>query len=108
MPTISPCPVCDKKLKTPDGAPGRKLRCPGCNTVLILTEDGLTPAEEGAEPRKGRATPRDEDEAPRRSRRRRDEDEEEEDEDEAPRRRSRKKGGIPMWVWLAGGGVLAA
>jgi hypothetical protein len=111
MPTISACPNCDKKLKTPDGAEGRKLRCPGCQAALIITEDGLAPAEEvTAKPRKGRPSPRDEDEedeAPRRSRRRDDEDD---DEDEAPRRRSRKKAGplgLPMWAWLTGGGVLA-
>lgn len=110
MPTISACPNCDKKLKTPDGAEGRKLRCPGCQAALIITEDGLASAEEAVKPRKGRAAARDEDyedEAPRRSRRRSDDDDEG-DEDEVPRRRSRKRsgGGIPMWAWLTGGGVL--
>jgi len=112
MPTISACPNCDKKLKTPDGAEGRKLRCPGCQAALVITEDGLAPAEGAVKARKGRAASRDddyEDEAPRRSRRRSDDDEDDY-EDEAPRRRSRKRsgGGIPMWVWLTGGGVLAA
>jgi hypothetical protein len=106
MPTIAACPNCDKKLKTPNGAEGRKIRCPGCKATLIVTEDGLVADEEEVRPRKGRSGRREEeDEAPRRSRRRADE----EDEDERPRRRSRKRqgAGIPLWVWLTGGGVLA-
>jgi len=106
MPTISTCPSCDKKLKTPDGAEGRKLRCPGCSAALLITEDGLVPAEATPKPSKSRSGPRqeEEDEKPRRGRRR---DEDEDEEEERPRR-ARKGGGIPLWVWLTGGGVLGA
>ncbi len=41
MPEIIPCPGCDKKIKVPDGAEGKKLKCPGCQAILLITEDGL-------------------------------------------------------------------
>jgi len=105
MPLIFTCPNCDKKLRTPDEAEGRKLRCSGCGTVLVVTEEGLVPFEEEAKPRKGRGSVRDDEDEPLRQRRRRNpEDEEEED---RPRRRARKrKSGIPLWVWIAGGSVV--
>jgi hypothetical protein len=85
MPRISSCPHCDKKLKTPDDAVGRQIRCPACEEPLLITDDGLAAAEEEEKPpRRGR--PREEDDRPRRSRKR--------------------KGVVPLWVWLAGG-VLA-
>ncbi len=76
--------------------------------------------EEDDRPAKRPARPaRDEDEDDRPSRRparaSRDEDEDDrpkrrssrdEDEDDRPRRASKAKGGIPLWVWLVGGGGL--
>jgi hypothetical protein len=124
---VSACPNCDKKLKTPDDAEGRKIRCPGCQTMLVITEDGLEEeARKGV--KKAAAGPArkrvdDDDEDQPRSKRRRDDDDEEDDEprskrrsrddddeddddddDDRPRKKKKKKGGIPLWVWLASGG----
>jgi hypothetical protein len=100
MPTISACPSCDKKLKTPEGGDGRKIRCPGCKTELVVTAAGLTLPDEKNGVRKerpsprdddrlrrDRPSPRDEDEAPRRSRR----DEDFDEEDDRPRRSRRRE-----------------
>lgn len=104
MSTVSTCPSCDKKLRLSDDADGRKLRCPGCGTLLAFTEAGLVPFKEEVKPRKERSGERDnEDERPRRQRRR----DEEDDEVDRPRRRGRKRqGGIPVWVWVVSGSAL--
>ena len=59
MPTISACPSCDKKLKTPDDAEGKKIRCPTCKTMLVITEDGLDIYKNGVQTssRKGSTGP---------------------------------------------------
>jgi len=126
---VSACPSCDKKLKTPEDAEGKKIRCPGCQTMLVITEDGLEEFEDapvrtgvkkaGAGPSRKRAVDDDEDDEPRKKRRSRDDDDEDDDDAPKSKRRSRdddddddddrprkkkKKRGIPMWVWLASGG----
>src|SRR5437764_919780 len=35
---IHPCPSCDKKMRTPDDAEGKKLRCPHCQSMLVVAE----------------------------------------------------------------------
>lgn len=42
MPIEVTCAQCGKTLKAPDGLAGKKAKCPGCSTVLIVPE----PAEE--------------------------------------------------------------
>lgn len=36
MPATIPCPECDARLKVPDGAAGRRIRCPRCGTTLTV------------------------------------------------------------------------
>jgi LSD1 subclass zinc finger protein len=97
MPAIHPCPSCEKKLKIPDGAEGKKIRCPHCKTLLLISEDGLELAEgapaaaaakPAAKPAKKRPVEDDEDDDRPAKKRGRDDDEEE-DEDDRPR--SKKK-----------------
>jgi hypothetical protein len=110
---VYPCPECDKKLKTPDGAEGKKLRCPSCETMLVITEDGLEPAG-GAKPaakgsskvtakpakkrvpddddddrpsKKRSRDDDDDDDGPRKKRSRDDDDDDDEDDDEGPRKK---------------------
>ncbi len=114
MPEVIPCPGCDKNIKVPDGLEGKKLRCPGCQSILLVTANGLklakkeavtAPSGKSSKPAPKKSAPRDEDEDDR-------DDRDEDDEDDAPRRKPGKRGrsgrGIPMWVWFAGGGGLAA
>src|SRR5262245_33432265 len=122
MPAIVPCPSCEKKLKVPDGAEGKKIRCPHCKTLLLISTDGLDLAEgvTAAKPAKRRPAEEDEDDRPVRRRGRDDDDEDDrprarrrdDDDDEDDRPRRRKKGGffsrIPKWGWYAGGGGIAA
>ena len=108
MPEIIPCPGCDKKIKVPDGAEGKKLRCANCESILLVTEDGLevakkaavqtttdkpssrparkpAPVDEDEEDRpksKRRKQDDDEDDEPKSKRGSRDEDEEDEDEED--------------------------
>ncbi len=110
MSNIAVCPGCDRELKLPQGADGRKIRCPSCKTPLLVSdgERSLVGARE-TNVRAGRPERRsrldDEDEAPRRSRRA---DPEDRDYDRPRKRRKRSRGGIPLWAWLTGGGVLLA
>jgi len=50
MPIAILCPGCKKNLKAPDGAAGKKVKCPQCNTVLAIpsssaVEDPLPPPQ---------------------------------------------------------------
>jgi hypothetical protein len=104
---ISVCPDCDNKLRVPDGAQGKKIRCPACENLLLVTARGLKLADEEAvtasRPTSGS-----------KNRASRDDDDDDRDDDDRPSRvrkkksRSRSGGGIPLWVWLVGGGGLAA
>lgn len=132
MPAIVPCPSCEKKLKVPDDAEGKKIRCPHCKSLLLITEDGLdladgVAAKPAARPskkraaddeddddrparKKGRDDDDDEDDRPRGKKRAADDDEEPEDEDRPSRRRKKASffAKIPKWGWYAGGGGIAA
>jgi DNA-directed RNA polymerase subunit RPC12/RpoP len=111
MSVITTCPSCDRKLKTPADAEGRKIRCPSCSATLLVTEEGVELPRTRGSSSGGRRSRDDEDEAPvRRPRRRDDPDEDDRDEDDRPsrRRRRRQGGGIPVWAWWTGGGVGAA
>src|SRR6266511_1886638 len=37
---VTVCPGCEKKLRMPDAAEGKRFRCPACGVPLVLTEDG--------------------------------------------------------------------
>src|SRR5262252_3444890 len=104
---VAVCPSCDRKLKAPEGAEGRKIRCPGCSATLLVSGGELSLVPElatgtraGRPERRGRPDD-DEDDRPRRTRR---SDPDEDDEEDRPRKRRRSGGGgIPVWVWIAGG-----
>jgi predicted Zn finger-like uncharacterized protein len=82
------CPHCDQAYTLVDEQAGKKIRCKACTTVFVAPP----PEDE----REG---------APRRGARRDDYDDY--DDYDRPRRRSRsRQGGVPVWVWLAGGGLL--
>lgn len=73
MPSIHPCPSCDKKIRVPDDAEGKKIRCPSCQAVVLITEDGLeavksTGVKSGAPARKRAVEDDDDDDAPRKRR----------------------------------------
>jgi predicted Zn finger-like uncharacterized protein len=73
MPAITPCPKCGRKIRVADQYLGTRVRCPQCNTVFVVEDDGLAPSARvvpAAELLK--ATPRaDEETAPPPRRRRR-------------------------------------
>lgn len=103
MPISITCSGCDKKLKVPETAMGKKIRCPACKNVIDVPdedEDIVEPDEEVAVtkavpppiPRKAAW-----DDEPRSKKKRRADDdeyekeEEDEDDEEEERRRRKKK-----------------
>ena len=98
--TIVRCPDCGAKLKMRT-APGKKIRCPKCETVFAPESDDRDsdpPREAVRSKPKRRPEPEDED------------DEDREDEDDRPSRRKPRKrrkgsgGAVLKWLLLAGGG----
>jgi hypothetical protein len=102
------CPNCKAQLGLPEGASGKKARCPACQHVFVASDELRRPAEQvqlppapvpplaasGEKPRAyDEPAPRkrrsEDDDAEERPRRRRREDDEDED-DERPRRRRRE------------------
>jgi hypothetical protein len=64
MPVITACPDCGRKLRAPDEFAGKKVRCPGCQSVFVVSGDPeaapeTAPAMEGieTEPRSRRPSP---------------------------------------------------
>src|SRR5262245_3040168 len=113
---ILACPSCGMKIKVLE-AEGKKVRCPGCDKVLAVSEDGLELAArtevKSSAPARDRSDDDDRDDRPRRSRRDQDDDDEprrrSRDDDERRRPRPKKsQGGMPWWVWLIIGGGSAA
>src|SRR5581483_1241549 len=94
MPVSVTCP-CGAKLTAPDAAAGKKVKCPKCgHPVAVPAAAGFEVVDE-------------EEPAPATRPRRRVED----DGDDRPRkgkRKAKKSGGVPVWAWAAGGGVLVA
>src|SRR4051794_32399256 len=112
MPISVVCSGCAKKLKAPDAAAGKKVRCPACNTVVLIPEPEIleTPDEDLVEPDEDTAvsekprpakkkTIRDLDSPIEKKRKSRDDDdddgfdddEDEEAEERRPRKRKKKK-----------------
>jgi predicted Zn finger-like uncharacterized protein len=98
MPLVIACPSCKAKLKAPDNAIGKAVKCPSCGTAIAVRDPGVIPdtvphnprqpAAKAAAPRRpapedddddrssrsrGRAEP-EEDDRPRKSARARDDD----------------------------------
>ncbi len=92
MPKIVTCPSCNTTLKPKTPAPaGTRIRCPKCQTVFAVPGDAATPPPAptpSAEDDEGFAGMADDSAGPRR---------------EAIRP---AKNGVPLWVWLVGGGGL--
>jgi len=113
MPEVISCPDCDRKLRVPETMLGKKVKCPGCQTIFVAKAGGddeeedkpapkaaskspsKSPAKSNAieeTPRKRPAPPPDEEDEededrPARRKSRRDEEDEDEDEDDRPARR---------------------
>lgn len=51
MSTIVRCPGCKRKLRAPEGWLGKKMRCPSCQTVVIVHEPDLAEGITAPEPR---------------------------------------------------------
>src|ERR1043165_4762024 len=46
MPISIRCPECGRKLSAPDGAAGKRARCPHCKTIVTLPSAAAPPPEE--------------------------------------------------------------
>ena len=103
MPITIACTGCDKKLKVPDTAAGKKVRCPACKAVVAVPEaeelvepdDFVKPDEESAVaeaplPKKKKAA-WDDDDADVKKRKSEDEEDYAFDDDDDEERRRRKK-----------------
>jgi LSD1 subclass zinc finger protein len=102
MPIAVVCSTCSARLNAPDGAAGKKVKCPKCQTPIVVpdlqpmqfevVEDEPAPARRPAgKPSRVKAAVEDDD-RPRRKRRS-EEEEDDEDDDDRPRKKKRRKGG---------------
>lgn len=48
MPVVTTCPECEAKLKFPDSASGKKVRCPKCQGIISLRNNGAKTAKSGS------------------------------------------------------------
>jgi hypothetical protein len=101
MPFQTACPHCDRKYTLADDKERKTLRCKGCGEAFVA---------EPSVPQKQKS--KSFDAGPARAARKRTPREDAEGRESRPPRqaskRQEKKGGIPLWVWLAGGGGLLA
>ena len=110
MPIVIVCPSCNAKLKAPDHAVGKKVKCPTCSTAISVhapaaepdppriqpIPDDYDPDErEDERPRRAAKTrpapEEDEDDRPRRSAKSRPAHDEDEEEDDRPRRGAKRR-----------------
>jgi hypothetical protein len=118
MPVTVTCPNCATKLKAPDSAVGRKVKCPKCEGVIAVPTAHVEPVDRArrgvqaeppdpvpypASPSRRRRQDDDEDNDRPLSRRRREEDYEDDyDDDRGPSRREPAQGGgLPMGLGIA-------
>jgi hypothetical protein len=106
------CPHCLQTYTLADSQQGKRVRCRNCSEGFVVG----APAPAAPRDRVARRPPRrdaapddydDRDYEDDRPRGRRDEDDYDDREYEHDRPAAPRKGGIPLWVWLAGGGGLA-
>ncbi|HSQ56736.1 MAG TPA: hypothetical protein VLM40_13425, partial [Gemmata sp.] len=111
------CSECSARLNAPDSATGKKVKCPKCQTVLVVptprVEQAAFEVVEDEPAKKPTARPKvktdvmledDEDEKPRKKRAAVERDDE--DEDDRPRKKKKPAAGNPMMVRnIIGGGV---
>jgi hypothetical protein len=97
MPIELVCGACGKDLKVKDDLIGKKVKCPGCQTIIRIPDPAAAapPARPAREPARG---------APRRAapgrRRERDPARDDDPAPEGGRPRFQRKKGIPDWVWI--------
>jgi DNA-directed RNA polymerase subunit RPC12/RpoP len=105
---------CGKKLRVADDKAGKKIRCPGCQAILLVAQAEDVPEElDGGdqavqEPRPRRQA-KDDDAFESRPRKHASRQRYDDDDEEAPARtRGREKSSSRMALWLSLGGGLAA
>jgi phage FluMu protein Com len=105
MPISITCAGCEKKLKVPDTAAGKKIRCPACKSLVEVPDEEVEWAEPDEEVAVTKAVPpplpkqmREADPPSRKKKRRGDEDdqyemeeEDEEPDEERPRRKKKRR-----------------
>jgi hypothetical protein len=100
MPFTVVCPSCSARIKAPDTAVGKTVKCPKCSNSMIISAPAPEPAPEVAEPVEVVESQEPEEVAPQhRQRPRRDDD----DGESRPRKKKSNKGLI---IGLSIGGVL--
>jgi WD40 repeat protein len=58
MPIVITCPGCDKKMRAPDTAAGKKIRCPGCGELTPVPRPApALDEDERPEPPRGKKAP---------------------------------------------------
>jgi predicted Zn finger-like uncharacterized protein len=95
MPIETTCPHCDQTYSLADDLEGKKVRCKGCGKTFTVAGEAPRQAVRKAPSGARRAARKGPDEA---------DDFAFEEEPGQVVRPPRKKGGIPLWVWLVGGG----
>jgi hypothetical protein len=104
MPIAVVCSNCSARLNAPDGAAGKKVKCPKCQSPIVVpdiqpmqfevVEDEPAPARRPAgKPTRVKAAVEDDDDDRPRRKRRSEEEEDDEDDDDLPRKKKRRKGG---------------
>lgn len=100
MPLTLTCPECHRKLKVPETAAGKKVRCPECQAAFRAEAEEGVADRPAPRPVRGRDERDDDDRRERRPRLR-------DDDDRGERRRpERKKGGLVLGLVLGGAGLL--
>ena len=110
MPSTLTCPSCNATLrpKTPVAA-GTRIKCPKCTNVFAVPdEEDEAPVTPVRRPKPAARREEPEEEVPEEGEILDDEPEDDELEEERPRKKKKKrpkpKKGVPLWVWLTGGG----
>jgi predicted Zn finger-like uncharacterized protein len=111
MPLTVACDSCATKLKIPDSLAGRKAKCPRCGNVIVAAATAAPIAEPAPSARPGKSKKPAEPQEPDYPMPEQEEQQEPDRSAGPKKRRKRKKkrreqqqaGGIPGWVWWAGG-----
>jgi LSD1 subclass zinc finger protein len=109
------CSKCAAKLNAPDGAAGKKVKCPKCQTPLVVPEplpaagaafEVVDDAPSARKPTRVKAMVEDDDDDDRPRKKKRRVDDEEEDDRARKRRRKGDEGGVSMMRNIVMGIVL--
>jgi predicted Zn finger-like uncharacterized protein len=112
MPVIVSCPECGTKLRVPDTAVGKRVKCSKCATAFVAEPPAEDAGVQAAPP--GRLAPPEEPVSARKPARRRDEEPDDEDDEEGDddydeeRFRRRDDGGVSTLIPYRNGRALAA